>query len=406
MFSGLLVATDIPDHPSLSKYDEWVYLDYVDKVGRLDIPQRGEFIDREALAVSSCRGVFVWGPMGSSCGGPYTSAEYPMAGVTSADIHPPTYFAANAAIARSVRIVGLSGDILTSNRMVGALWLFLGLGLLVMLAMDLGAPLWSAVGAAGVIAALPIIRDTNSYITPDALNVAIGAAVLLTAVRYARGVWPWWALVAIGALAGAIKTQNGLAVGAAAVFLTWCAVSSHGAKGRVTRQMWGAAGMVGGFLVTQVGWLVVRSLIAVGDRPDQGVAVPLTFDLMTKESMAFVLRLGLGELTPVPTFAVLSTAVLIAGCIGALFYRRVADEAWGMAAAVTLLVFIGSPILLVAEYVGLGEVVPSPTRYGASLLAGIGAVTATAFPTRVRSAGFAAVGTGMVALVVVDALVN
>ena len=316
------------------------------------------------------------------------------------------FAAVNAAIAGSVRIVGLSGDILTSNRMVGALWLFLGLGLLVMLAMDLGAPLWSAVGAAGVIAALPIIRDTNSYITPDALNVAIGAAVLLTAVRYARGVWPWWALVAIGALAGAIKTQNGLAVGAAAVFLTWCAVSSHGAKGRVTRQMWGAAGMVGGFLVTQVGWLVVRSLIAVGDRPDQGVAVPLTFDLMTKESMAFVLRLGLGELTPVPTFAVLSTAVLIAGCIGALFYRRVADEAWGMAAAVTLLVFIGSPILLVAEYVGLGEVVPSPTRYGASLLAGIGAVTATAFPTRVRSAGFAAVGTGMVALVVVDALVN
>jgi hypothetical protein len=127
---------------------------------------------------------------------------------------------------------------------------------------------------------------------------------------------------------------------------------------------------------------------------------------MTKESMAFVLRLGLGELIPVPTFAIFGAAVLIAGCVGALFYRCVADERRGMAAAVTLLVFIGSPILLVAEYIGLGEVVPSPTRYGASLLAGIGAVTATAFQTRVRSTGLAAVGTGMVALVVVDALVN
>ena len=127
-------------------------------------------------------GVFVWGP--------YTSAEYPMVGVTSADIHRPTYFAVNAAIAGSVRVLGLSGDILTSNRMVGALWLFLGLILLVLLAMELGAPLWRAVGAAGVIAALPIIRDTNFYLTPDALNVAIGAAVLLTAVRYAGVVWP------------------------------------------------------------------------------------------------------------------------------------------------------------------------------------------------------------------------
>jgi|GEM_PF-5581853 len=44
--------------------------------------------------------------------------------------------------------------------------------------------------------------------------------------------------------------------------------------------------------------------------------------------------------------------------------------------------------------------------YGASLLAGIGGAAATAFSTRVGSAGLAVVGTGIGALVAVDALVN
>ncbi len=409
-FSCLLVGTDIPDHPTLSPFDEWVYLDYVDKVGRFDIPQTGELVDTAALEVSSCRGVFEWGTAGSQCGGPYQPAEYPMAGVTSADIHPPTYFIANAAVAAVVRSVGLSDDLLTSNRMIGALWLFIGLVLVVALARELGAPLWSGVGAAGVIASLPIVRDTNSYITPDALNIAVGAVVLLAATRYARGKWPWWALALIGVLAGAVKTQNGLVIGAAAVFLTWSAVwsavSSPPMKERVLHRMSGAASMIGGFLFAQVGWLVVRSVIAVGPAPDQGVAVPLTADLMANQTMSFVFRLGLGELSPIPTFAFASTALIVAGYIGAILYRRVTDDVWGMAAAVTLLVFIGSPILLLAEFIGLGQVVPSPVRYGASLLAGIGAVTATAFTTPVRRAGLAMVGTGLVTLVVIDALLN
>ncbi len=117
----VLVATYIPDQPTLSPYDEWVYVDYVDKMTRLDIPQQGELIDTYALEIASCRGVFVWGTIGSPCGGPYESLAYPLQGVTSADIHPPTYFGATAGLAEAMRGVGLFDDLLTSARAVGAL---------------------------------------------------------------------------------------------------------------------------------------------------------------------------------------------------------------------------------------------------------------------------------------------
>ena len=87
-----------------------------------------------------------------------------------------------------------------------------------------------------------------------------------------------------------------------------------------------------------------------------------------------------------------------------MLYRPWTDERWGLAASLTLLVFIGSPLLLFAEQVAVGEVIPSPTRYGASLLAGIFAVLATAFRSRLRSAALAAIGTSMVGIVLVDNL--
>jgi hypothetical protein len=410
VFSFSVIGTYIPDQKPLSPFDEWVYLDYVDKLTNLSIPQTGEAVDEEALEVSSCRGVFLWGPTGSPCGGPYVSSEYPMGGITSGDVHPPTYFAATAVLAGVVRSIGLSDDLLTSSRLIGAIWLTLGLALVVILASQLGAPLPAAVGAAGVLASLPIIRYNNSYITPDALNIAVGALALLGALRVSRQRWPWWSMVVVGGVAGLIKTQNGLAVGAAACFLLWrilvdrrLATGAHAAwnHGRA------AVGSVIAFVGAQLAWIVTRRILSVGPIAQQGVEIPLTVNLMIRETSAFVLRLGLGATEdglPVPTYAYLSTALLIAGCVGAVFYRRIGDERWGVAASITLLVFIGSPILLIAEQLAVAEVIPSPTRYGASLLAGIVAVTATAFSTRIRSSALAGIGTLFVAIVVVDNL--
>ena len=409
--SVAVVGTYVPDQEPLSPFDEWVYLDYVDKLTRLGIPQTGELIDEASLVVSSCRGVFVWGPTGSPCGGPYVPTEYPMAGITSADVHPPTYFAANALVAAGLRTVGLSDDLLTSNRIVGALWLAIGLVLVALLGRLLGAPLLASTGAAAVLASLPLIRYNNSYITPDAMNLIVGATALITALLVGRRRWPWWAMVVAGAFAGAVKTQNGLAVGAAACLLGWTVLRDR-RSGNIDAPRPLISAAIGGviaFVAVQLAWIETRKILSVGPIAAQGVEIPFTIDLLTRETASFVLRLGLGATEDgqaVPTYAYFALALMLAGCAGAVLYRPWVDERWGLAASVSLLVVIGSPLLVFAELAAVGEVIPSPTRYGASLLPGIFAVLATAFWSRLRSAALAATGGVMVVVVVVDNLLR
>ena len=411
VLSAAVIGSYIPDQQPLSPFDEWVYLDSVDKATDFQLSQQGELIGEEALEVSSCRGVFVWGPTGSPCGGPYVSTDYPLGGVTSADIHPPTYFALTATVAAAIRTVGLSDDLLTSARMVGALWLLLGLLALVVLARELGAPLLSGLGAAAVAAALPITRYNNSYITPDALNIAVGAVTLLAAVRFAKNVWPWWTLVVAGALAGSIKTQNGLAIGVALIFLLANAVVARRPGNFVFRRhALGAVGMLAGYFATQVGWLVLRSIRSLGDAPghDSGGG-DLTRGLITRETTAFILRLGLGATEDglaVPTYAYYLTALLIAGFVGAVLYRPVRSAYWQIGTATTAVAFIGSPILLIAQQVAIAEVIPSPARYGSSLIAAACVVTAGSFGTRRRSVAFFSASTLVAASVVFTNLTN
>ena len=323
--------------------------------------------------------------------------------MTSADIHPPTYFAATAAVAAVVRGVGLSDDLLTSARAVGALWMLLGLVTIVLLALDLGSKAPGAAGAALLIASLPLVRLTNSYITPDALNIAVGGIVLLAALRSSRGAWPWWSMALVGVFAGAVKTQNVLVVAAAAVFLlnsAWC----YRGKARGRRSALGVGAISLGFLLPQLGWLVVRRLGSLSESPDTGAEGALTGELMLREMTAFVFRLGLGDLQPVPVYAYFATAILVAGCLGAVLYRPVADERWRIATSVMLLVFIGSPLLLLTQHVAFGEVAAAPNRYGGSMLAGMGAVTATAFGSRRRAWLLCCAGVAAVGIVLVDSL--
>jgi hypothetical protein len=408
LFSVLIVATYIPDQPELTLFDEWVYLDAIDQATDFGVAQRGESVLGETLEVLSCRGVQAYGLMGSPCGGPYISAEYPQGGITGADIHPPTYFVLTAGGAAVIRAMGLSDDLLTSSRMMGAVWLFLGLAGIALLAVQVGATLAAAVGSAGVVASLPLTRYTNSYLTPDNFNLAVGALVMLAALRFSSGRWPWWMLLVAGALGGAAKTQNALAIGAAIVFLAWHLVTNR-RSGHLAPRSYalGAAGMLLGFLAVQAIWQLARSLLAVGESPDQGVSQTLTANLLVRETTAFIFRLGQSVTSDSdPTIAYFSAALLVAGCFGALVYRRFDDEKWGVAAATTLLLVVGSPALILIVQFVVGEAIPSPARYGGSLLSPMAAVTAAAFDTRRRGLGLATFGSFAVAIIVADNLLR
>ncbi len=404
--SVALIGTYIPDQPQLSVFDEWVYLDYVDQMTDFRVAQRGEPVVGETLEVLACRGVQFYGTVGSPCGGPYDSTLGPQGGITAADVHPPTYFALTAAGAAAIRATGLTDDLLTSSRMIGVLFLFVGLLGIAWLALEFGARLPAAVGAAAVVASLPLTRYTNSYLTPDNLNLVVGAAAFIAAVRFGRGRWPSWPLVGVAAVAATIKAQNGLVVGSAVAFLIWSAWASKSSdRPSVRRHLVASVGALGAFVGVQMVWQVVRSITAVGAAPDQGVLGPLTSGLLVQETAAFLFDLGLSVTEDAdPTIAYFSTALLVAGCVGALLYRSARSETWGAAAATTVLLVVGSPVLVLLLQVVMGEVIPSPSRYGGSLLTPMAAVTAAAFASRPRSLALGAFGTGAVAIMVVDNL--
>jgi hypothetical protein len=63
---------------------------------------------------------------------------------------------------------------------------------------------------------------------------------------------------------------------------------------------------------------------------------------------------------------------------------------------------IGSPLLVLLLQVVLGDVIPSPSRYGGSLLPGMAAATAAAFSSRMRAGVLAGFGAAAVAIMVLD----
>jgi hypothetical protein len=212
-----------------------------------------------------------------------------------------------------------------------------------------------------------------------------------------------------GFFAGAVKTQNAIAVGAAAFFLllTGCVFRGGRISGR--RSLVASCAGVIAFVAAQIAWLAARAYLAVGVAPKHGTETHPTLALLVRETSAFVFRLGLGATEdgqPVPTHAVISTALLVASVGGAILYRRLNDPRAGLAISVAALVIFGSPLLILAEHFATGDVVPSPTRYGASLLAGAGALTATAFDTRRRGGALLLFGCSLVAIVVVGNLIQ
>jgi hypothetical protein len=411
--SAVLVASYVRDQGPLSPFDEWVYVDYLDKVSRGELPEQGETIDEYALELSSCRGVFVWGPQGTACGQEPQLSDYPQAGVTSADIHPPTYFVVTNAAATVLLRLGVTDDLLTAGRLVGAGWLFLGLALMYVLGRDWGASRAASAALVLAVAVAPLTRYTNSYITPDAANLAVGAGVLLVASRWLAGRWPTWTLLAVGLVAGALKAQNLLAVGVAAVLVVGVPVLRVVPRRpdlTLKSSLIAAAVMMGGGLLAQVAWLAYRSAAAVGPSPAQGLPEGRpTLDQLVSETTSFVAKLGLGateDALPVPVYGHWLSWLIIAGTLGAALVLGLRDMRGLVGGSLVLGLVLGGPALMIMISLISGIIVPSPARYGMVLLAGAGAVTAASLKDRWMGVALLALWGSVVGWVVLSRLLN
>ncbi|WP_225753643.1 hypothetical protein [Actinotalea sp. Marseille-Q4924] len=391
--SAGLAAPYIADTTTMSRADEYVYIDAVDKATRGNVAQRGELVDQYALEVLSCRGV-EGALMGSPCGGPYSRENVPWeGGRTSADIHPPTYYFVTASLTRAVQVLTPVDDLLSAARVTSAAWVGLGLTAVVALCRTLGASRVAAAAVAVLGLVAPHTRWVATFVTPDALNILAGAVVMLVAVQVVRErLHPAW-MVAAALVVGSVKAQNALTGGLVVLLLLIVALRRRRDGDRSRKPVQAVAWAVGALfagIVPQVVWMALRAATALGPAPGQGLeAPPLGVYAVLYDSTAFIRGVVVGpNATYPPAWSAGSPLtihgetvswILVGGLVAlALFASGVPALQSSFARAGLLSFLLAGPALRVALYAVDGANFGMPVRYGLVLFPAMLAATAVA----------------------------
>ena len=356
----------------LSPVDEYVYADAVDKANRGDFSNMGDKVDSYARQVAACRGVIGWQAPTEACGMPQADASVPLNGFTSADVHPPTYYFLTAAVSKVVRAVGITDDLLISTRLVGALWLLLGMLALVALARAWGARWLVPVATAAAISATPLLVSVSAYLSPDAFGLLVGAVVLLAVTQWQRGRLHWAVLLLAALMPAFVKVPFVLAPLFGAVLLVVAALAGQ-VPGR--RVLTGASILVVGAGAGAVLWQFLRNALAVAVPATHGdAAQPLAVSSFASYFGYYLETIPVSSGAPLPVTPLLAFSaqplawLLMAAAIGGMLFRRRNDPLLAVCWAGTSGMVLGSIVLSLIVLVASGGFLIGMPRYGLALL--------------------------------------
>lgn len=391
---GMSVTVIAHHSKALSPIDEWVYVDYLYKVPVEGMVHEGEAIGNAALNIMACDGVRPYGPMGPPCGSSYRNlSAFPFQGKTSADAYTPVYFDTTWAVGEAIHAVTGTSE-LTSWRLTSALWLAIASVLLYFLLRQwrIRKVVIFALGVAMI--ASPFAWWTYTYVSTDAPSLPLGILLLIAAVKFERGKWSGWWLVAISIIAVLFKVTNILAVCLAALFLliTWLLELKRtrwsGWKSprpnRVGRSSLAlplfAASSVISAAVAQVIWLAIRQAVAIGAPANQGIAIPLTVRRLAEQTVNFLPGTIIANVNvagspnlayTIPPFLIQPLSwITVAGVIGAFWMLRRRSSTTAIVIAVVSAAVLFAPMLGLVVYLTTGSYFNLPPRYGAAILGG------------------------------------
>jgi hypothetical protein len=390
---GLLVLASLASagvhvskHTTVSPIDEYVYIDYLDKVPSQLVVHRGEETGEFARKYLACHGVRLLGEYPEAmCKAASTEADeeiYPNDGYTSADIYTPLYFATTWLVAQPLMFFG--ADLVQAGRLVGGIWLALAA---VVLFMSLRRLLLARSLAAAIsllaVGSLPAYWS-NTYVSTDATGLAAGAVMLYVGVRVLnRDISSVWLLVA-GVAVTLFKLQNLIAAVPIALVLLvngWQSsrVQSEHSFARKTvtwcrqRDVLVSLSTLVVALAGQGMWYLLRSVSEVGGSFDQGVSSQLTFTALARELFKFMPNLAVGAANPevlgpvgivIAGVGTLATVGGVIGLIGASEKRSFESR---LAVSTLTTATLGAPALALASYVFAGAYVDLVPRYGIAL---------------------------------------
>jgi len=395
VFASLVMGFTVTAHHSqaLSPVDEWVYADYLYKLPQQVFVPRGQEIGPRALELMACTGVREYGTMGPACGSDYAAHldKFPQGGISSADGYTPLYFVITWTGAKAIQLVTHT-SLVEAARFTGAFWLAGGILLFYWMLRLLRIRPVVTLGLGLAVIASPFAWWTYTFISTDAPVFALGALMVIAAIKFVRGEWSGWWLPLIGAVATLFKITSILAVLLVALYLVlefalrrtrerprrrgfeWRnAVVGRGDDGYIVI----AASTAIAALVAELAWLALRAAIAVGPAANQGVTGRMSLKDLGSQFVNFLPETIISNVNitgrttlglAIQPFIVQPLAwITIAGVIGAVAIYTWRKPNAPLVYSIAALAILGAPLLAIALSLQ-GTYFPIPPRYGAALL--------------------------------------
>lgn len=387
--SVIVVALHVRAYTEVGPVDELQHLDYLFRIP--DVVASGDKFGHDAMRVEACRGLdAAFQP--PACSTPLLRPEqFQEAGFNTAYIHPPTYYFVTRAAATAIDALPGIGSLFTAARLAGAAWLGAGLVATFAAATRLRARRRMVLAVVTVVAASPAVLMPAATVNPDAASLVVGGACLWCVLAWEDKHQGVWLLVAAGVVAEVIKLQNLVVLLGLGTYMLLRAIEREHGAWRVDRTkvvglvvMGISAGAAAGI------WTVVMSALAHVP-PDE---IPMSQRFLVDDFPAHGLLVTLGDLiTPlaepyvVPplrsdwTDLVVTTGVwmLLFGTLAAALLPLGLDVRVVTLARAWLIVgLLAGPFLVVLNYVGQGQYIDLPLRYGLTLVPGFAVVTAAA----------------------------
>jgi len=375
----------------VSPIDEAAHYDYI--VRFPDVPVTGDRMTQETLELWACRGIALPNVVMPPCDTyAHDPDQFPGLGYNLAGTHPPLYYGVTAGVARA--LVGLADlPLFTAARAVGALWYSLLLVGAYLLALRIGASRTAAFGAAALLAASPALVTAASTLGPDVAGAAVGAFLMLAAIRFdGRGLSALPVLV-LAAVAGLTKLTLFTAVGVVALYLVIHPLVDGERRRAFGKGVLLATSTVVLFLGTSFAWTSLSSARATMDSssiPQNTWFMTESLDLRMIPAHVFTFLTPINDGWIAPQFEGLIkyrlesyvTGALVLGLVAAAWYLRSRPMPGTLGSAVLFVAAIGAPLLVVMNFLIYGMYYQLPPRYGYALLAGFAAATAFAFRDR------------------------
>jgi hypothetical protein len=399
-----LVGLHVHAFTKVGPIDELQHIDYLYKSPA--IVAMGDRVGQDAMREEACRGIdapFLPPPCSSITR--YDPNRFQVSGYNTAAINTPVYYTLTKIVAVPIETVGRIDDLVTAGRLVGGLWLGLGLILAYGAGRRLAIARLPLTAALTALACSATILYRAATITPDSMDVLVGAGVFLTFLYWERAPTRRWPLLAlVSAIVLLIKMTNVIILFAMGIYLTirigralfTRLKAGPGEDPRSNQAI--APWLLGGIVLSMTTAVVLGTILSIQNSTSHDASlIPMNAQYVVKAfpTHHFIEQFGvfLNPATPPATHAVGSPLIqtlvdravstfFLAGIVGAGLFGAAGAKARPYAQALLLTAVIGAPMFVVVSYLSQSLYVPPPIRYANTLLPAAAVITAGLVKTR------------------------